>query len=148
MARHVLVPFLVMKQNNWGKTTMKTTHSRSAGFSVVEILMVSSMVGMLASFTVPAFSKAQQQSQATACVNTLRQMAEAKQMAALAMNWPANATPSSVGKQRFQDTCEAFLKSGHRPLCPTGAECAFNAIKEVPTCGSGIQGHAVNGTSD
>ena len=52
---------------------------KRGGFSLVEIMIVVSLIGMLAALANPAFMKVRQNSQDTAVYNNLRQIATAAQ---------------------------------------------------------------------
>ena len=53
---------------------------RRAGFTLVEVLAVSAIVGMLAALLLPSLSKAREKSRAVVCVNNLRQLGQVLQL--------------------------------------------------------------------
>ena len=54
-----------------------------AGFTLLEIMIIVSLIGLLAAIAVPAYIKARTRSQTTVCINNLRQIAAATQQWAL-----------------------------------------------------------------
>lgn len=56
---------------------MSTRYPRRAGFTLVEVLTVSAIVGMLGALLLPSLSAARDRSRAAACVNNLRQVGQA-----------------------------------------------------------------------
>jgi prepilin-type N-terminal cleavage/methylation domain-containing protein len=63
---------------------MKTSEAlRLAGFTLVEIMIVVAIIGVLAAIGIPSFLHARARSQATACINNLRQIETAVQQVAI-----------------------------------------------------------------
>jgi prepilin-type N-terminal cleavage/methylation domain-containing protein len=115
--------------------------SGASGYTLVEIMVTVAIIGLLAALALPSVREAHQNALRTACINNLRQMAAAKEMAALANAWPPDAGPATIGNPLFRNICSEYLKGNARPLCPTGAQCFYNALDQNPTCQSGLQGH-------
>jgi prepilin-type N-terminal cleavage/methylation domain-containing protein len=117
------------------------TRQHVNGFTLVEIMIVVAIIGVLAALASPTFTRARQDSFRVTCVNGLRQMAGAKDLAAFANNWNNTDSAITIGNPFYMDTISEYIKGGERPLCPTGAACYYNAIDESPTCQSGIETH-------
>jgi prepilin-type N-terminal cleavage/methylation domain-containing protein len=56
------------------------TASRRAGFSLVELLVVTGLVALLAALCTPALSRAREKSRQAVCVSNLRHLGQAQQM--------------------------------------------------------------------
>ena len=102
---------------------------RVAGFTLVEIMIVVAIAGLLAAIAIPSFVHARTKSQATACINNLRQIECAVQQVAIEkgkhvgdnVNWPDDIT--------------AYIKldsEGNIPGCPAGGNYSLQAVGIIP----------------
>ena len=62
---------------------MKPKTFRRAGFTLLEIMIIVSLIGLLAAISIPTFIKARATSQTNVCINTLRQIESATHQWAL-----------------------------------------------------------------
>ena len=112
------------------------TNSRS-GFSLLEIMIVVTIIGFMAGLAIPAFMKARMTSQKTRCMDNMRQIAGAKEQWAVenyANNGDAIPSPES--------TMAPFFKRGF-PSCPGGGSYTVAAIGSDPTCNMSASGHTI-----
>ena len=111
---------------------MKTTKVfLKAAFTLVEIMIVVAIIGLLAAIAIPSFVKARATTQATACINNLRQIDTAAQQFALeqrktsgdSISYPADLTP--------------FIKlnaNNKIPPCPANGTYNCTTVGNAPTC--------------
>jgi prepilin-type N-terminal cleavage/methylation domain-containing protein len=111
---------------------MKNTKATcTAGFTLVEIMIVVAIIGLLAAIAIPNFVKARATSQANACINNLRQIDGAAQQWALekgkttgaAVSYPSDLTP--------------YIKlnsASSIPPCPANGVYNVAKVGDNPTC--------------
>lgn len=117
---------------------MKITISRSAGFTLVEIMVVVAVIGLLAAIAIPNFIRARMNAQTNACIYNLHQVDSAIQQYALE-NGKNNGDPVSlsdlapyVGRGVNGDTSYLY--------CPADPAQKFDSSYKivdfgtVPTC--------------
>jgi prepilin-type N-terminal cleavage/methylation domain-containing protein len=92
---------------------MKIRPSRTTGFTLVEIMIVVSLIGLLATIAVPSWLDARINAQKSACVNNLRQLDAAIQEYALE-NRKGAASPVIV------TALVPYLRNGSDVICPAG----------------------------
>jgi prepilin-type N-terminal cleavage/methylation domain-containing protein len=109
---------------------MRKLRSRTAGFTLVEIMIVVAIIGLLASIAVPNFVKARTTAQMNACISNLRQIDGAVQQWALDTKQGDTATVSPADVL-------PYLKNA--VVCPSGGKTfadsySVTTVQGRPTC--------------
>jgi general secretion pathway protein G len=112
------------------KQFMKMRTTRTAAFTLVEIMIVVAIIGLLATIAVPNFVKARTVSQSDACINNLRQIDSAKQQWALENNQAPSATPAQASVRPYIGRGSV----GVWPACPANGSYTINAVSTAPMC--------------
>jgi prepilin-type N-terminal cleavage/methylation domain-containing protein len=109
---------------------MKTSKaSLWAGFTLVEILIVVAIIGLLAAIAIPSFVHARAKSQATACINNLRQIESAVQELALEKGKHLGDVVS------YPDDITPYIKlnsASSIPGCPAGGIYNLQTVGAIP----------------
>jgi prepilin-type N-terminal cleavage/methylation domain-containing protein len=120
-----------MKRDN---TLNRTKNIRKAGFTLIEIMIVVTIIGTLAAIVIPNFIKARATSQADACINNLRQVSSA------ANQWALEHNKSDSDTINYPADLAPYIKltsSGKIPGCPAGGTYACATVGASPTCSLG-----------
>ena len=108
----------------------QTKNVRKAGFTLVEIMIVVSIIGLLAALAIPSFVRARTNSERATCINNLRQIDAATQEWAVAQR----AAPSDV--PNYSDIVP-YMKNV--VVCPSGGTTmsdsyTLSPVTNVPSC--------------
>ena len=115
---------------------IKIARPASAGFTLVEIMIVVAIIGLLATIAIPNFVRARLKAQQSACINNLRQIDGAKQTWALENKASQTAIPVLANIQPYLGRGAA----GTAPTCPADAGNTFatsyslNDLSTAPSC--------------
>jgi len=109
---------------------------RRMGFTLLEIMIVVSIIGLLAAIMVPSFIKSRQRSAQTGCINNLRQIDSAKSQWALETKQVATALPTDP------DLFGPGLYLKKKPECPAGGQYTVDIVSTPPSCDQ--PGHSLN----
>lgn len=116
---------------------MKGKMRSTAGFTLVEIMIVVAIIGFLAAIAIPNFIRARSRSQTQACINNLRQIDSATQQ------WATEFKKASSAIPQKSDIDPYIGRTGHAGgvLCPAGGSDAtfassytLNEVTNQPSC--------------
>jgi prepilin-type N-terminal cleavage/methylation domain-containing protein len=118
---------------------MKIQNRRTAGFTLVEIMIVVAIIALLAAIAIPNFVKARASSQKSACISNLKQINGAKATWALELKKANSDTPGDA--DLFGAT--AYIRT--KPAEPAGHTYALLGVDTLPTCDApAADGHTLN----
>ena len=117
---------------------MKINRSRSAGFTLVEIMIVVAIIALLAAIAIPNFVKARTASQRSACIANLKQVNGAK------ATWALEAKKVNADSPADSDLFGATQYIRQKPACPGGGAYTVDIVANLPTCSLGpTDGHTL-----
>jgi prepilin-type N-terminal cleavage/methylation domain-containing protein len=97
--------------------------SRAAGWTLVEIMIAVSLIGMLASISVPSFLRARDTASLNAIRSNLRLIDEVKQQWALETRSPTSVEP-------VESDLQGYFKTGTMPESVIGETYNINPLDE------------------
>src|SRR5438552_3406746 len=107
---------------------MKIRTVKTAGFTLVEIMIVVAIIALLAAIAIPNFVKARANSQRSACIANLKQIEGAKATWALEQKKVNSDTP--VDSDLYGST--AYIRVA--PGCPAGGTYTIDTVANRPSC--------------
>lgn len=100
------------------------------GFTLVEIMIVVAIIGLLAAIAIPNFVHTRAKSQATTCINNMRQIDSAIQQFAMEKGKPPGSTIS------YPDDLTPYIKlnaNNSIPSCPASGTYTAQLIGNTPS---------------
>lgn len=115
---------------------MRTINEYQQAFTLVELMVVTVVIGFLAALAIPAFNQVRMTSQAKTCVNNLRQIVSAKDQYFL-----ENGEQPTVKLTTLIDP-DGYIRA--MPLCPNRGNYTDPITHDAePECSYGEPGHVL-----
>jgi len=109
----------------------RNTKRKSSGFTLVEIMIVTMIIGLILAIAIPNYLNAKRDSMKYTCIGNLRQIDSAKSI------WATE----NLGTPEMEDLVPDYIRK--TPECPSGGEYTLAGIGSDSTCD--IPGHAIDG---
>jgi prepilin-type N-terminal cleavage/methylation domain-containing protein len=111
---------------------MKVQSSRAQiGFTLIEIMIVVSIIGLLLAIAIPNFLHARETSRAKACISNLRQIDTAKQQYMLDKN-TSSFTSANSGDTTLGGLAPLYIR--YAPTCPLSGTYTTGDGTTDPVC--------------
>lgn len=104
------------------------------GFTLIEIMIVVTILAVLSMVAVPNFMESRQKTHKYSCISNLKSINNAKEVWALESGSLVLASPS------WDDLVPVYLRN--IPSCPAGGTYTIGDTDELPTCT--VAGHSLN----
>jgi len=114
---------------------MRSKAKKSAGFTMVEIMIVIMIMAILTSIAVPNFLQARNSSRKGACIHNLKYIDTRKELYAMEAKLENGDTVT------WSNLVPAYMK--FQPDCPSGGDYSINVIGTNPDCSLSAQGHTI-----
>ncbi|MCX6366098.1 MAG: prepilin-type N-terminal cleavage/methylation domain-containing protein [Armatimonadetes bacterium] len=114
---------------------MKIVRTKRKAFTLVEVMMVSTIVSVIFAIASPSIRRSREVAQARSCIRNLRQIDSAKEQYAMDNRLVQGATMPALSV--FCGVGTATYIKGGTPACPRGGTYTVNSLGTDPTCSVG-----------
>ena len=124
--------------------TLDLRQRAARGFTLVEIMIVVSVIALLAVIAIPNFLKARNSARVKACLSNLRVLDTAK------TQWAFDAKKATSARPASTDVVP-YLRDGAMPPCPADGTYRLRSLSRQPICSLYPEGHTLanlNGDDD
>jgi prepilin-type N-terminal cleavage/methylation domain-containing protein len=113
---------------------VSSQRQKLAGFTLLEVMVISAIVGIMAMIAVPNFIKARVTAQQKMCIKNLHSLSETKQQWGFENKRPATAIPTPAQLQ-------VYYGKSRMPVCPSQGTYSLRALNREPVCNRAALGH-------
>ncbi|WP_309713053.1 prepilin-type N-terminal cleavage/methylation domain-containing protein [Armatimonas sp.] len=114
---------------------MKIVRTKRKAFTLVEVMMVSTIVSVIFAIASPSIRRTREVAQARSCMRNLRQIDSAKEQYAMDNRLAQGATMPALSVFCGAGTT-TYIKGG-APACPRGGTYTVNNLGTDPACSVG-----------
>lgn len=100
--------------------------NKNSGFTLVEVMIVITMIGILLMISVPNFAKVRNKARINSCLSMLNQIDRAKDQ------YAAEHNKHSGDRVTWSELVPTYIRS--LPHCPSGNSYTLQPISTNPTC--------------
>jgi prepilin-type N-terminal cleavage/methylation domain-containing protein len=114
---------------------MKIVRTKHHAFTLVEVMMVSTIVSVIFAIAAPSIRRTRETAQGRSCIRNLRQIDSAKEQYAMDNRLAQGATMPALSVFCGAGTT-TYIKGG-QPACPRGGSYTVNNLGTDPVCSVG-----------
>jgi prepilin-type N-terminal cleavage/methylation domain-containing protein len=119
-----------------GNMSRKRPQQMTRGFTLIEIMIVVTIIAALALLAWPNFVKSRSRAQVGACINNLKKLEGAKSQ------WAFENRKNNTDVPQMTDVIP-YLQHDNTPSCPADGAYRLRRVSKQPTCSNYSTGHSL-----